>query len=59
MSGIAIGRLTEERKAWRKDHPFVRKKYSVKFLIFIYKFYLHCYYSRDSLLNQLKILMDH
>ena len=23
MSGIAIGRLSEERKAWRKDHPFV------------------------------------
>ena len=23
MSGIAIGRLTEERKAWRKGHPFV------------------------------------
>lgn len=23
MTGIAIGRLTEERKAWRKDHPFV------------------------------------
>lgn len=22
-SGIAIGRLLEERKAWRKDHPFV------------------------------------
>ncbi|KAK2557202.1 SUMO-conjugating enzyme UBC9 [Acropora cervicornis] len=22
MSGIALGRLTEERKAWRKDHPF-------------------------------------
>lgn len=22
MSGIARGRLTEERKAWRKDHPF-------------------------------------
>lgn len=22
MSGIATGRLTEERKAWRKDHPF-------------------------------------
>jgi ubiquitin-conjugating enzyme E2 I len=21
MSGIAIGRLTEERKGWRKDHP--------------------------------------
>lgn len=23
MSGIAIGRLSEERKAWRRDHPFV------------------------------------
>jgi hypothetical protein len=23
MSGIALQRLTEERKAWRKDHPFV------------------------------------
>ena len=22
MSGIALGRLREERKAWRKDHPF-------------------------------------
>jgi ubiquitin-conjugating enzyme E2 I len=22
MSGIAVGRLSEERKAWRKDHPF-------------------------------------
>lgn len=21
MSGIALGRLREERKAWRKDHP--------------------------------------
>jgi hypothetical protein len=23
MSGIARGRLQEERKQWRKDHPFV------------------------------------
>ena len=23
MSGIALGRLAEERKGWRKDHPFV------------------------------------
>jgi len=23
MSGIAITRLSEERKGWRKDHPFV------------------------------------
>jgi len=22
MSGIALARLAEERKAWRKDHPF-------------------------------------
>lgn len=22
MSGIAVARLTEERKSWRKDHPF-------------------------------------
>ena len=22
MSGIARGRLVEERKAWRRDHPF-------------------------------------
>jgi len=22
MSGIAIARLSEERKAWRKEHPF-------------------------------------
>lgn len=26
MSGIALQRLTEERKAWRKDHPFVRRR---------------------------------
>lgn len=25
MSGIAVSRLAEERKGWRKDHPFVRK----------------------------------
>lgn len=29
MSGIALSRLAQERKAWRKDHPFVS----------IYKFY--------------------
>lgn len=23
MSGIALTRLSEERKGWRKDHPFV------------------------------------
>jgi len=24
MSGIALARLQEERRQWRKDHPFVR-----------------------------------
>lgn len=32
MSGIAVARLAEERKAWRKDHPFV----SWKFLLVIW-----------------------
>lgn len=26
-NSIAITRLTEERKQWRKDHPFVLVKY--------------------------------
>lgn len=25
MSGIATARLAEERKAWRREHPFVSK----------------------------------
>lgn len=25
MSGIAVARLSEERKTWRKDHPFVSR----------------------------------
>lgn len=25
MSGIAVARLGEERKTWRKDHPYVNK----------------------------------
>lgn len=31
MSGIAIARLAEERKAWRKDHPFVRYPFDILF----------------------------
>ena len=38
MSGIALSRLAQERKAWRKDHPFVSgvflaslRKYSSNF----------------------------
>lgn len=33
MSGIAVARLGEERKAWRKDHPFVS----------IWKIFLICF----------------
>ena len=29
MAGIARSRLTEERRAWRKDHPLVRPPLSV------------------------------
>lgn len=32
MSGIAAARLAEERKAWRKDHPFV--SFYLSFVIF-------------------------
>lgn len=30
-NSIAITRLTEERKQWRKDHPFVRLAPSVAY----------------------------
>ena len=30
MAGIARSRLTEERRAWRKDHPLVRPPLSVR-----------------------------
>lgn len=32
MSGICKARLTEERKQWRKDHPYVRFSLSSLFL---------------------------
>lgn len=35
MSGIALIRLTEERKLWRKDHPFV----SILLFINVFTFY--------------------
>lgn len=31
MSGIALSRLAQERKAWRKDHPFVSNLYILLF----------------------------
>lgn len=36
MSGIALSRLAQERKAWRKDHPFVSISYEMHLL------WLHC-----------------
>lgn len=45
MSSIALGRLAEERKAWRKDHPFV----SYSFFNFIQQ--MSCiYYPKKILL---------
>lgn len=34
MSGIARGRLAEERKAWRKNHPHVRITNSFFFMVY-------------------------
>jgi len=42
MAGISAARLTEERKAWRRDHPFgfiaVNKNLFISFQLFIYFF---------------------
>jgi hypothetical protein len=39
MSGIAVGRLTEERKNWRKDHPP-----GMYIFIYLYMYvYIHVY----------------
>lgn len=32
MSSIALGRLSEERKAWRKDHPFVSNIFIIVYM---------------------------
>lgn len=45
MSGIALGRLGEERKAWRKDHPFVSK--------------IGCFHFRTKLFNKGHMNADH
>jgi len=36
MSGIAVGRLSEERKSWRKDHPFVSSLRGIIILSYTY-----------------------
>lgn len=54
MSGIAIARLAEERKAWRKDHPFVCiDQYMPDVLLLFFPV------SRASWLNRLRIQMEH
>lgn len=64
MSGIAIGRLSEERKAWRKDHPFVSNLLSQLAScsglgwIFLKLTAFHSFF-RDLWLNLLRILMGH
>lgn len=43
MSGIAVARLAEERKAWRKNHPFVSRAIIIIVdYLFIYLFI--CFY---------------
>jgi hypothetical protein len=56
MAGIAIGRLTEERKAWRKDHPFVSLDFFKYFYYYIYNNY---YFLRVLLQDRLKMLTVH
>jgi ubiquitin-conjugating enzyme E2 I len=41
MAGISAARLTEERKAWRRDHPFgfiavIKKNTSSSFSYFLF-----------------------
>lgn len=71
MSGIALGRLAEERKQWRKDHPFVSllhttvlkmntgSKGFVHLLLKSVFTLFKCWriFSRDSLPDQQKIQM--
>lgn len=45
MAGIALQRLSEERKAWRKDHPFVSRPYQKWICVLEY----YCY--RNNLVN--------
>lgn len=69
MSGIAIARLGEERKAWRKDHPFVRKYWRLiveKFINIVIKrkklnkiFLFLISFCRVSLHDQQKMLTAH
>lgn len=37
MSGIALSRLSQERKAWRKDHPFVSGSLTKLPKLFLYE----------------------
>jgi hypothetical protein len=43
MAGISAARLTEERKAWRRDHPFGFIAVSLTF----FSFSNHIYLFRD------------
>ncbi|CAG2248721.1 UBC9 [Mytilus edulis] len=38
MSGIAVGRLSEERKAWRKDHPFELIYFEGEYVVILFSF---------------------
>lgn len=69
MSGIALSRLTQERKAWRKDHPFVSATQDSAHVCVVAVVLWHqvvtvcCFFLllnlRDLSLYQPKILMEH
>ena len=52
-SGIAIGRLTEERKNWRKDHPV-----SINVLFLIVNQSIMTNFSQDFMPDLIKMMMD-
>ncbi len=54
MAGISAARLTEERKAWRRDHPF---GFIAVNLIFAFSFQIHLYFF--SFRDHQKILIIH
>lgn len=74
MSGIALSRLAQERKAWRKDHPFVSSVLEEALFLTMEVFlsfqsfeiqhwhpnclHLPVQFYRDLLLYQLKIQME-
>lgn len=52
MSGIAVARLSEERKGWRKDHPFVSRFLLLAYANHRLEFYDQCLTISISIFSQ-------